>query len=82
MPDRVASPPPENAAAPQDAEAFRRRAWQRYRAAARAFALHPDDRRAVEDLESASSGLRRAAAVIAWRQGATRTDRQADRQGG
>lgn len=49
--------------------AYRRQAWERYRSAVRRFAQQPEDRRTAEELEMAVEGLRRAAAVAAWRRG-------------
>ncbi len=48
---------------------YRREAWERYRLAAHRFACRPEDPGAAEALEQATLGLRRAAAVAAWRRG-------------
>jgi hypothetical protein len=51
----------------QPAGSYRREAWARYRAAAERFARNPDEPAAADALEQAVEGLRRAAAVEAWR---------------
>ena len=48
---------------------YRREAWNRYRAAAHRFACEPEDPAAAVELEQAADGLRRMAAIAAWRRG-------------
>ena len=52
---------------PRESGAFRREAWKRYRAAAHRFASEPEDPAAAVELEQAADGLRRVAAIAAWR---------------
>lgn len=69
--DRPVPSTGSTAAAPGPDGDFRRRAWERYRSAAQTYARNSDDRAAADALEQAVAGLRRAAAVEAWRQPAS-----------